>query len=90
MVIISLLALPLELPPNAPARAHGFTSFLDGLPEYLSRCTISPTKNCQYSSSCFQVKPTRAVYLLSHRVKLMAHMRSVYLRVCAFLDLQMK
>ena len=39
MVIVSLLALPLELPPNAPARAHGFTSFLDGLPEYLSRCT---------------------------------------------------
>ena len=38
MVMISLLALPLELPPNAPARAHGLTSFLDGLPEYLSRC----------------------------------------------------
>lgn len=38
MTIISLLALPLELPPNAPTRAHGFTSFLDGLPEYLSRC----------------------------------------------------
>lgn len=38
MTIISLLALPLELPPNAPARASGFTSFLDGLPEYLSRC----------------------------------------------------
>lgn len=38
MTIISLLAIPLELPPNAPARASGFTSFLDGLPEYLSRC----------------------------------------------------
>ena len=39
MTIISLLAIPLELPPNAPSRATGFTSFLDGLPEYLSRCT---------------------------------------------------
>ena len=39
MVVISLLALPTELPPNAPARAQGFASFLDGLPEYLSRCT---------------------------------------------------
>ena len=39
MTIISLLAIPLELPPNAPARSSGFTSFLDGLPEYLSRCT---------------------------------------------------
>ena len=40
MTIISLLAIPLELPPKAPARASGFTSFLDGLPEYLSRCMI--------------------------------------------------
>ena len=38
MTIISLLAIPLELPPYAPARASGLTSFLDGLPEYLSRC----------------------------------------------------
>ncbi|KAM0794710.1 CaaX farnesyltransferase beta subunit Ram1 [Usnea florida] len=38
MTIISLLAIPLELPPNAPSRVTGFTSFLDGLPEYLSRC----------------------------------------------------
>ena len=38
MTMISLLAIPLELPPNAPTRARGFTSFLDGLPEYLSRC----------------------------------------------------
>lgn len=38
MVMISLLALPLDLPPNAPARAQGLTKFIDGLPEYLSRC----------------------------------------------------
>lgn len=41
MTIIVLLAIPLELPPNASARVNGFTSFLDGLPEYLSRCTTS-------------------------------------------------
>lgn len=44
MTIIVLLEIPLELPPNAPARASGFTSFLDGLPEYLSRCTVPCSK----------------------------------------------
>ncbi|MCJ1270655.1 CAAX farnesyltransferase (FTase) subunit beta [Lobaria immixta] len=38
MVLISLLALPLELPSSAPSKIHGLHSFLDGLPEYLSRC----------------------------------------------------
>ena len=50
MTIISLLAIPLELPPNAPSRATGFTSFLDGLPEYLSRCT-----NACSSSRCYKL-----------------------------------
>ncbi|KAL9126442.1 MAG: hypothetical protein Q9217_004513 [Psora testacea] len=27
-----------ELPPDAPARAEGLATFVDGLPEYLSRC----------------------------------------------------
>lgn len=40
MVLISLLALPLELPSSAPSRIHGLRSFLDGLPEYLSRCGL--------------------------------------------------
>ena len=44
MTIIVLLAIPLELPPNASARANGFTSFWDGLPEYLSRCMVSCAK----------------------------------------------
>lgn len=48
MTIISLLAIPLELPPNAPARASGLTSFLDGLPEYLSRCMILARWNCMF------------------------------------------
>lgn len=38
MVIISLLDLPLELPPDAPARQYGLETFTSGLPEYLSRC----------------------------------------------------
>ncbi|OAL52414.1 terpenoid cyclases/Protein prenyltransferase [Pyrenochaeta sp. DS3sAY3a] len=37
-VIISLLNLPLELPPDSPARKHGFTSFTDGLGEWVARC----------------------------------------------------
>ncbi|PGH27311.1 hypothetical protein AJ80_01021 [Polytolypa hystricis UAMH7299] len=38
MVIVALLDLPLELSPNAPARKFGHTTFMSGLPEYLSRC----------------------------------------------------
>lgn len=38
MVMISLLDLPLDLPPDAEVRQAGMESFVDGLPEYLSRC----------------------------------------------------
>ena len=38
LVIISLLSLPLDLPPDAPARAAGYQTFNDGLGEYVSRC----------------------------------------------------
>lgn len=38
LVAVSLLDLPSELPPDAPARRHGFRTFQDGLGEYLSRC----------------------------------------------------
>ncbi|KAL2832811.1 terpenoid cyclases/protein prenyltransferase alpha-alpha toroid [Aspergillus pseudoustus] len=38
MVIISLLDLPLTLPPEARAREYGLETFTSGLPEYLSRC----------------------------------------------------
>jgi protein farnesyltransferase subunit beta len=41
MVIISLLDLPLGLPQEAEARRHGLQNFMDGLPEYLSRCERS-------------------------------------------------
>ncbi|KNG45906.1 CaaX farnesyltransferase beta subunit Ram1 [Stemphylium lycopersici] len=38
MVILSLTNLPLELPPDAPARKHGFTTFTDGLGDWISKC----------------------------------------------------
>ena len=38
MVMISLLALPLELPLQALSRLSGLKLFSDGLAEYLSRC----------------------------------------------------
>jgi protein farnesyltransferase subunit beta len=38
LVVISLLDLPLDLPPGAPARASGLTTFNDGLGAYISRC----------------------------------------------------
>lgn len=37
-VILSLLNMPMELPPNAPAREHGLTSFTDKLGEWVSKC----------------------------------------------------
>ncbi|KAJ5584249.1 uncharacterized protein N7459_004049 [Penicillium hispanicum] len=38
MAIISLLDLPLALPPDAPARQAGLETLTDGLAQYLSRC----------------------------------------------------
>lgn len=41
MVMIALLDIPLELPPDAPARSAGLSHFTSGLPEYLARCRLS-------------------------------------------------
>ena len=38
MAILSLLDLPLTLPPDAPAREAGLETLTDGLAQYLSRC----------------------------------------------------
>jgi protein farnesyltransferase subunit beta len=38
MTIITLLNLPLELPPDAPARKSGLTSFTDKLGEWVGKC----------------------------------------------------
>ena len=38
LVAVSLLNLPLSLPPDSPARSAGFETFFDGLGEYISRC----------------------------------------------------
>lgn len=47
MVIISLLNLPLTLPPEAKAREHGLQTFTDGLTEYLSRCRVIDQLVCR-------------------------------------------
>lgn len=36
MTIISILSLPLELPPDSPARIKGDETFMSGLPEWIS------------------------------------------------------
>ena len=38
LVVISLLDLPPDLPPESPARSAGLTTFNDGLGNYISRC----------------------------------------------------
>lgn len=38
LIAISLLNLPISLPPDSPARSAGLETFKDGLGEYLSRC----------------------------------------------------
>lgn len=38
LVLLSLLNLPIELPPDAPARGDGLTTFVDGLGEWISKC----------------------------------------------------
>lgn len=38
LVVCSLLHIPLTLPEDAPARAAGFTSFTDGLGEWIGAC----------------------------------------------------
>lgn len=45
MVMISLLNLPIDLPPDAEVRQHGMETFMDGLPEYLSRCSSYQTRS---------------------------------------------
>lgn len=38
LTIISILNLPLELPPDSPARVKGDETFLTGLYQWISRC----------------------------------------------------
>ncbi|KAI9646931.1 CAAX farnesyltransferase (FTase) subunit beta [Ciborinia camelliae] len=38
LILITLLNLPLDLPQDAPARSSNLTTFIDGLPEWISRC----------------------------------------------------
>lgn len=38
VVVLSLLHLPLDLPPESPARKHGLSKFTDGLGDWVSKC----------------------------------------------------
>lgn len=38
LVVLSLLNLPIDLPQDAPARKHGFTTFTDELGNWVSKC----------------------------------------------------
>lgn len=38
LILITLLSLPLDLPQDAPARSSNYNTFIDGLPEWISRC----------------------------------------------------
>ena len=78
MTMISLLGLPLDLPPDAPARADGCTSFWSGLPEYLSRCKcFRTTASTTFEANKYtQAKLSREGYLLRRRTKPTVLMRS--------------
>ncbi|KAG4034023.1 hypothetical protein MFRU_003g00020 [Monilinia fructicola] len=38
LILITLLSLPIDLPQDASARSSNYTTFIDGLPEWISRC----------------------------------------------------
>lgn len=76
MVMISLLKLPLSLPPDAPARQAGLESFVDGLPEYFSRCQSS----YRYDDALLtevQARPTKGESQELHKLRLMGPTLSV-------------
>lgn len=78
MTMISLLGLPLDLPPSAPARAHGLTTFVSGLPEYLSRCQSSLAQTLYWIDVGDQAKPSKEVYPERHRQKHMGRTPSAH------------
>lgn len=40
MLLVTVLNLPVELPPTSPARASGLKTFSDGLGDWISRCQL--------------------------------------------------
>lgn len=75
MTIISLLDLPLDLPPDVEARHAGLENLISGLPEYLSR-----SKNLFILISSMvlidisQAKPLKAASPAAPGARHMAHM----------------
>ena len=86
MVLISLLRLPLELPHDAPTRSQGKTSFLDDLPEWLSRCKWNLALDLDLEGllayQTLQVRHTKEVYQVVQAQRHMVHMLSVPWPVC--------
>ena len=75
MVMISLLDLPLDLP-EPEVRQDGMKTFLDGLPEYLSRCKAdNPDSTGQADKD--QVRRLRAAFPGAPGQRHMAHTHSV-------------
>lgn len=62
--MINLLNLPLELPPESPAKVTEDDTFLTGLPEYLSRCACSHLPTKIQAHVRLKVKPLKAEYLV--------------------------
>jgi hypothetical protein len=86
VVLLSLLDLPLELPPHAPARQAGLTTFFDKLPEWLGKCMIMQVCNgCRYADDG-QARHTKEVLLVRLEGKLMEDMPSAHSPLYALLD----
>lgn len=79
MVMVSLLSLPLELPPNSKAMVKGDETFMTGVPEYLSRCTVFTLRalETRLPTDRVQVRPSKVVYPVLQGLKLMERMRFV-------------
>ena len=81
MTIIALLNLPLELPPDAPARSAGLSSFVDKLPEWLSRCmpllqSLSSFKDCDSELTITKARRMKGAYQTSRAQKRMERLHS--------------
>ena len=82
MVIIALLNLPLELPPESPARIKGDETFLTNLPEWVARCQqplIYPKPNADGT----QAKRTKAACPTLPGTKRMVPTHSAHWAACA-------
>jgi hypothetical protein len=91
MVMIALLDLPPELPPDASARQFGFDTFASGLPEYLSRCKNGHVARLAKSTNNgSQVRLLKVDFLQVREPKRMGHTHFVLWHVYASLAVPKK